>query len=150
MKEVPPEIFALYFSAFSPHAIEYEGVIYPTVEHAYHCLRYSDPKVVKEILDARSPEIAWRLSQGHKATRSPEYLDENKKLALMSKLMRAKLQQHEDVRRALVETGEIPIIKRIVAGPPGDGFWDIGDDGRGENHVGKIWMILRAELKLLP
>jgi predicted NAD-dependent protein-ADP-ribosyltransferase YbiA (DUF1768 family) len=48
-RSLPPEIFAIYFSAFSAHALEIDGVVYPTLEHAYHCLRYTDAKIIEEI-----------------------------------------------------------------------------------------------------
>jgi hypothetical protein len=144
-KTVSPEIFAIYFSGFSAHAIEVEGAVYPTLEHAYHCLRYDDPRIIKEIRSTRSPELAWAVSQKYKASRLPKFSQEPEKLMLMESLIRAKFEQHEDVRRALRETREAEIVKKITTGPPGDGFWDIGD-GTGANHVGKIWMKLRSEL----
>jgi ribA/ribD-fused uncharacterized protein len=143
---MPLEIFAIYFSAFSPHVIEYKGVVYPTVEHAYHCLRYSDPAIVAEILAARSPYEAWKISQTYKRARMPHFTADDAKIALMTDVMRAKLEQHEDVRQALLASGDQQIVKRITTGPPGDGFWDDGGDGRGANHVGRIWMQLRPEL----
>lgn len=142
---VSPTIFALYFSGFSAHAIDYKGVRYPTLEHAYHCLRYDDAQIVEEIRATKSPEEAWRVSQTYKGKRLAKYAENDKKLELMEALMRAKLAQHADVRRALVESADRSIVKKIVSGPPGDGFWDIGE-GEGDNHVGKIWMKLRAEL----
>jgi len=96
------------------------------------------------ILVARSPEVAWELSQEHRSVRAQ--LTEEEKLALMGALCRAKLEQHPLVRRTLEESGDRVIVKRIVTGPPGDGFWDIGD-GEGRNEAGKIWMQLREEIR---
>ena len=62
MKTLPLEIFAVYFSPYTAHAIEVEGVLYPTVEHAYQCQRYIDPKIIEEIRSARSPVKAWEAS----------------------------------------------------------------------------------------
>ena len=59
--------------------------------------------------------------------------------------MRLKAEQHEEVKKALIDTGDLQIVKRIVTYPPGDGFWDIGEDGKGQNEIGKIWMELRDE-----
>jgi ribA/ribD-fused uncharacterized protein len=141
---VPPEIFAIYFSGFSAHAIEYGGNVYPTLEHAYHCLRFSDQSVIDEIRNARSPEAAWKLSQTYKDKR--RRLTDGEKIELMTSLSKAKLQQHPDVRKVLIDSVGRLIVKRIVAGPPGDGFWDIGEDENGANQWGKIWMKLRDEL----
>lgn len=44
---VSPEIFAVYFSGYSAHAIDFGGALYPTVEHAYHCQRYTNPAIIE-------------------------------------------------------------------------------------------------------
>ena len=142
---LPLEIFERYFSAYSPHAIEWRGHVYPTVEHAYHAARYSDATIVDEIRAARSPLKAWEISQRHKDVQIPGFAD--KKTLVMEELFRAKLSQHEDVRTALIDSGDMEIRKHITAGPPADGFWDDGQDGTGQNIVGKIWMRLRDELR---
>jgi predicted NAD-dependent protein-ADP-ribosyltransferase YbiA (DUF1768 family) len=40
--KLPLEIFYIYFSPYTAHAIEIDGVVYPTVEHAYQCARYTE------------------------------------------------------------------------------------------------------------
>ena len=45
-----------------------------------------------------------------------------------------------------MDTGQLEIIKHIVTYPPGDGFWDDGEDGTGLNHIGRIWMKIRDEI----
>ena len=144
MNEVSAAVFAIYFSGFSAHALEIDGIVYPTLEHAYHCLRFGDQEIAEEVRQARSPEAAWELSQRHKSTRS--VLTDDEKIALMSRLTQEKIRQHASVRSALIDTGEMQIIKRIIAGPPGDGFWDIGS-GEGRNEWGKLWMRLREDAR---
>jgi ribA/ribD-fused uncharacterized protein len=144
---LPLEIFYIYFSPYTAHAIEIDGVIYPTVEHAYQCSRYTDPKIISEILVAKSPVKAWETSSKYKDLQIPEFKDPEHKLKVMEKLMRLKAEQHEEVRKALIDYGNKEIIKHIVTYPPGDGFWDDGEDGKGLNHIGKIWMKIREEIK---
>jgi predicted NAD-dependent protein-ADP-ribosyltransferase YbiA (DUF1768 family) len=88
--------------------------------------------------------LAWAISQKYKKFQQPDFSD--RKLSVMEMLERLKLEQHEDVRKALIDSKGLAIIKHITTGPPGDGFWDDGDDGKGLNHVGRIWMKLRDEL----
>lgn len=145
MDRLPDSIFITYFSAYSAHQVEYKGVLYPTVEHAYHCQRYGDPAIIEEIRSARSPRKAWEVSQKYKSGQLPDFGD--RKVAVMEDLNRAKLLQHEDIQRELLASGELPIIKRWTTGSPPDGFWDDGSDGEGRNEVGKIWMRLREELR---
>lgn len=143
----PLEKFYIYFSPYTSHAIEVLGVVYPTVEHAYQCERYADPKIREEIISARSPVKAWEVSTKYKHLQIPEFKDSNYKREVMKKMMKLKALQHEEVRKALAESENFLIVKHIVTYPPGDGFWDDGEDGKGLNQIGKIWMEIREELK---
>ena len=60
----------------------------------------------------------------------------------MEEILRAKTEQHEDVRDVLKKTGK----RTIIENSPVDSFWGIGYDGNGQNVVGKIWMKIRDEL----
>ncbi len=144
---LPLEIFYIYFSPYTAHAIEIGGLVYPTVEHAYQCARYTDTQIIEEIRNARSAVKAWEVSSKYKHEQIPEFKQESYKLEIMEKMMRLKVEQHEDVRTALVNSGDVMIVKHIVTPPPGDGFWDDGEDGSGLNHIGRIWMKMRDELK---
>jgi ribA/ribD-fused uncharacterized protein len=146
-KVLPLEIFYIYFSPYTSHSLEIDGVFYPTVEHAYQCARYTDPKIIEEIRTAPSPLKAWEVSSKYKSVQIPEFKKDEYKLEVMKKLMTLKALQHEDVRKALVDSGEMKIVKHIVTYPPGDGFWDDGEDGKGLNHTGRMWMEIREELK---
>ena len=145
MERLPDDIFVTYFSAYSAHSIEYKGVVYPTVEHAYHCQRHENSAVVEEIHSARSPFKAWQVSQKYKSQQLPDFNE--RKIVVMEELNRAKMKQHEDVQGELLVSGETPIIKHWTTGSPPDGFWDDGIDGTGRNETGKIWMRLREELR---
>jgi N-glycosidase YbiA len=145
-KTLPLEIFYIYFSPYTAHAIEKDGRVYPTVEHAYQCQRYKDKKIIEEIISARSSVKAWEVSTKYKHLQIPEFKDENYKLKVMKEIMLLKAKQHEDVRRALIDSGDLKIVKHIVTYPPGDGFWDDGEDGKGLNHIGTIWTEIREEI----
>lgn len=141
---LPLDIFVTYFSAYSAHMVEYKGALHPTVEHAYHCQRFNDIALQQEIISARSPFLAWQVSQQYKNTQQPDF--DERKVSIMEALCRAKLEQHEDVRRALIDSGTLRIIKHITTGTKADGFWDDGNDSNGRNEAGKIWMKLRDRL----
>ena len=145
MNRISDDIFVTYFSGYSAHMVEYKGVVYPTVEHAYHCQRYTDPEIIEEIKTARSPFKAWQVSQKYKSQQFPDFNE--RKAAVMEELCRAKLTQHEDIQNALCESAGKDIVKHITTGPKADGFWDDGEDGQGRNETGKIWMRLREEMK---
>lgn len=146
-EKVPLEIFAIYFSPYTAHAIKIDGLLYPTVEHAYQCQRYADKRIIEEIRSAHSPVKAWETSSKYKSVQIPEFKKDEYKLEVMKKIMRLKAEQHEDVRKALIDSIGKQIVKHITTHPPGDGFWDDGESGEGLNHTGRMWMEIREELK---
>ncbi|MFA6322332.1 MAG: NADAR family protein [Candidatus Buchananbacteria bacterium] len=146
MSEVlPAQIFYIYFSPYTAHAIEVDGIVYPTVEHAYQCQRYNNSEIINEIKSATSPLKAWQVSSKYKNQEISDF--QQKKVEIMKSLMRLKALQHEEVKKALLDSGEAKIVKHIYTFPPGDGFWDDGQSGEGQNIMGQIWMELREELK---
>jgi predicted NAD-dependent protein-ADP-ribosyltransferase YbiA (DUF1768 family) len=62
----------------------------------------------------------------------------------MRTMLTTKAHQHEYVRRKLLETGE----RLLVEDSWRNAFWGIGEDGAGENMLGKLWMEIRAELRM--
>lgn len=146
MEIYPLEKFYIYFSPYTSHAIEINGVLYPTLEHAYQCQRYTDPKIIEEIRQAKSPIKAWEVSSKYKHLQIPEFKKDEFKLEIMKKLMTLKAKQHKDVFQALLDSSNQLIVKKIITYPPGDGFWDIGEDEKGLNHTGRLWMEIRDEL----
>ena len=128
-----------YLSPFSAHEVELDGVVYKTVEHAYQALRMV-PESRAKIMVAGSPMEAWRIAQQCKARGE---LDESvDKEELMERIFRAKMNQHQDIRDILGESGDRELIKTF----PTDFFWGTGSDGSGLNKMGKLWIKLRAEL----
>ena len=146
MSTYPLEKFYIYFSPYTAHVIEVDGLVFPTLEHAYQCKRYIDPKIIEEIRSAHSPVKAWQISSKNKHLQIPEFKSEEYKLKVMKDLMRLKVLQHEEIKKALIDSGNMKIVKHIVTYPPGDGFWDDGEDGKGLNHTGHLWMEIREEI----
>lgn len=91
------------------------------------------------MITAHSPQKSWEQSQQYKSKQIPDW--DSKKLEVMEELCRAKLVQHDDVKNALLNSGDDVILKDYP-----DSFWGLGLDG-GRNEMGKIWMRLREELK---
>jgi ribA/ribD-fused uncharacterized protein len=126
---------------FSANAVEINGTLYPTSEHAYQAAKCTDPKGKGEIRQAKSPLLAKEVSnEKYKFAKDPNW--NNKKLAVMEAILRAKLDQHQEVRDALIRSGN----EEIAEDSPTDNFWGRGKDGNGENQLGKLWMKIRSEL----
>lgn len=128
------------FSNMSAYAVEINGLIFMTSEHAYQYEKFDDVKIKEEIFNARSAYDAKMLSI--------RYLDcvksdwDNNKLTIMEKIIRIKLDQHPHIRKKLIETGDAEIIEDSKD----DSFWGRGPDYKGLNNHGKIWMKLRKEI----
>lgn len=136
----PREFYVL--DNFSAFAIQFDGEVYPTAEHAYQAQKidHSHPEIAELIRTAPSPHEAKMLAEKSRDFWRADW--DRLKLRIMEDILRAKLQQHSYCRKKLLETGEMPIVEDS----PYDSFWGIGLDRRGENRLGKLWMLLRSEL----
>ncbi len=129
------------FNNLSAHAVEFEGKLYPTTEHAYQAVKCLSEEGKEAIRLARSPLQAKNLANiTYKSARDPHW--EDKKVAVMEAILRAKLAQHAEARDALARSGDEPIVENS----PVDYFWGEGKDGTGQNQLGKLWMKIRSEL----
>lgn len=129
------------FCNFSSFAVEWQGALWMTPEHAYQAAHFDDPEIIETIKNARSAHDAKKLMDKYQDRKLPNWHDI--KLDVMEDILRAKLAQHPYVKKKLLETGD----KYIVENSPKDSFWGWGPNKDGHNHLGKIWMKLRSELQ---
>lgn len=131
------------FSNFAATEIVYDGVTYPTTEHAYQALKFreTNPDIFRIILSTPSPHEAKKIAARARKLQDPEW--ESKKLEVMEALLREKLKRHSYVAKKLLQTSG----HSIYEDSPYDSYWGIGKDGSGQNHLGVLWMKLRAELE---
>lgn len=129
------------FNNFSALAIEFEGKLYPTAEHDYQAAKCTDPQGKEEIKLSRSPSKAKEISNvKYKLAKQENWNDI--KLGVMEKILRTKLAQHQEVHVALIRSGN----EKIIEASPNDYFWGCGQEGSGQNQLGKLWMKIRSEL----
>lgn len=129
------------FSNFSSFAVEFDYRLWPTSEHAYQAMKFTDFDLQEAVRSERSAHTAMKLAQS-----MPEkYRDDWDKVKVdwMLLICRAKLEQHPYIQKKLLETGD----RRLVESSPIDPFWGWGPNKDGENHLGRVWMTLRDELK---
>ena len=130
------------FDNLSAYSIDLWGHTFATTEHAYQWKKFSEshPEIAAEILTANSAYLTKKIADAHKDMVDPKWYEE--RVGVMEEIIKAKIDQHEQIARLLVETKE----KEIYENSPTDYFWGVGEDGTGENQLGKIWMKLREEL----
>jgi len=128
-------------SPFSAHQIEIWGETFATFEHAYQAARLKQGPEREAVKNTKSPLDAWREGQKYK-NRNDLLVENYDKDAVVEELFRAKLAQHPDLAKVLMATGTRELLKVY----PTDYYWGTGEDGTGENKMGKIWMKIRSEL----
>jgi len=133
-----------FLSNFSPSPISLAGLEFPTIEHAYQSAKTLD-SAWRQFTDPQlTPGQAKRL--GRSLVLRPDW--EDVKLTVMEDLLRMKF-KHPDLKQKLLNTGDALLIE---GNNWGDTFWgavDIEKDGSwtGENHLGRLLMKIRGELK---
>ncbi len=127
-----------FLSNFYIAPAEYEGVIYPSSEAAYQAAKSLDPEERKIFLALR-PGQAKR--KGKQLRIRPDW--ENVKIPIMTTIVRDKFVRNPELGDQLLATEN----KELIEGNHwDDDFWGVVD-GVGENNLGKILMIIRAELR---
>lgn len=128
-----------FLSNFHPAAVILDGVTYLTVENAYQAAKIADPTQRPVSLTSCSPSEAKRF--GNKVAFREDW--EDVKLEIMEDLVHQKFTKHQHLRKRLLATGDEELIEGNWWG---DVFWGVCR-GKGKNHLGKILMKIRAELR---
>ena len=129
------------FSNFSPHWIKLDGKSWPTTEHYFQAQKFAGTPHEDAIRLASSPKQAAQMGRDRKHPLRTDW--ESVKNDVMRRAVKAKFEQHEEVRQTLLETGDAKIIENA----PGDYYWGIGTRGTGKNMLGVILMEVREQLR---
>ena len=132
------------FSNFANYPIEIDDVVWPTSEHFYQAQKFEDPERQARILQFPKAAAVKRYATKHKSEIRPDWDD--RKDAVMEQALRAKFTQHESLRALLVGSGD----ETIEEDSGKDYYWGAGADGTGQNRLGEMLMLLRAELRGAP
>ncbi len=139
----------------SPHPIEYAGKKYRTAESLFQCLRFGSENdaIKEEIRAAKSPIAAKMVAKKYAAQMTVEPMSVID-CRLMEVVIKEKLAQHPDLLTQLLATGDATIIEDVTSRGAGGRhrFWGaakVGDEWVGENTLGKLWMEIRGEKRLV-
>jgi ribA/ribD-fused uncharacterized protein len=116
------------FSNFSPHPVTIDDVYYQTTEHYFQAQKFLDKKIQKRIMDANTPHEAAQLGRNRKFPLKKNW--EGIKDEIMLKAIRAKVNQHDDVKEILLSTGNDILVEHTE----NDNYWADGGDGKGKNR----------------
>ncbi len=129
----------LFLSNFFPSSVVYQALVYPTVEHAFQatkCVRQEDHDKVRKTF---YPAKAKQLGKSFQRRANWNEIKQD----VMYKLVTNKFKVPA-LRQLLLATGN----KELIEGNYwGDTYWGVCK-GVGTNHLGKILMRVREDIRL--
>ncbi|HEY1631865.1 MAG TPA: NADAR family protein [Rhizomicrobium sp.] len=132
------------FSNLYRSPLEFEGMVYPTAEHAYQAGKAAKPKVRDWILSAPSPALAAMAAHGlYTWDIVPNWAVI--KFERMRGVLKAKFTQHDHLAELLLSTGTARLVEAGTVNNAVNRLW--GEvNGVGQNMLGVMLMEIRAEL----
>lgn len=132
------------FSNLYRRGVNFEGLIYPTAEHAYQAGKARKLEVREWLLAAPTPALLamaahglypWDVVTGWSRI----------KFDRMRAILRAKFNQHDDLKELLVSTRDAKLVESATVDNAVNRLW--GEvNGRGRNMLGLMLMEVREEL----
>ena len=131
-----------FLSNFYDAEVDYQGDLYPRVENAFQAAKTNDMKLRRRFFDCSAGDAKRRgRSTWMKAAMRPDWDKVRRKI--MYELVKQKFEGFFALSAALVATGNAHLEEGNWWG---DTFWGTVS-GVGENHLGKILMRVRKELR---
>lgn len=137
----------------APYPVEYNNKRWEHTEGLFQALRFEDEEIIEKIRSEKNPMMAKRIASEnvHKMVIKPSSEKDVDNMRLMVDL---KLKFHQELRDALVLTGDKLIIEDVT-NRENEGrhrFWGAALDEQtgywqGDNMLGKIWMEAREKLR---
>lgn len=127
-----------FLSNFWECPVMYDGVVYPSSEHAFQAAKTLDLNERETVRLCKTPGDAKRT--GKLVSLRTDW--EQVKIGVMYSILLYKFTNNPALRTKLKETGEAHLIEGNTWG---DVFWGVCLD-RGENHLGQLLMKIRSIL----
>jgi ribA/ribD-fused uncharacterized protein len=133
------------FSNLCKRTVTFEGVEYPTSEHAYQAGKARKEAVKKWLMDAPSPSLLAMAAHGlYVWDIAPDW--SKIKFDRMRGVLYAKFTQHEDLHALLLSTGDARLVEVATVDNAVNRLW--GEvNGVGKNMLGVLLMELREKLR---
>ena len=129
---------------FAPFGLTMDNKYFQTSEHAFQYLKFVDTnkEVAESIKKSFSPNDARSIAHENKASRLANWSDI--KYEKMEEVLKLKVEQNPIVKECLLNTKDYSIAECCI---DEDTDWGVDNNNQGENHLGKIWMKIRDELR---
>ncbi|MBW4934966.1 NADAR family protein [Marinobacter sp. F4206] len=129
------------FGTYAPFGFQLEGKAWPTVEHYFQGMKFTDEDRQEQVRTAATPEQARKI--GRKRHKSFRRDWKQVRETIMTRGVYMRSRTHTELAEALLATGD----QKIVENSNFDYFWGWGRDRRGENRYGRVLMNVRAKLR---
>lgn len=130
-----------YMSNFSRHPVSIGGKTWPTTEHYFQAQKFAGTEFEEEIRCASSPGQAAVSGRDRSKPLRKDW--EAVKDDVMRTAVKAKFDQHPDLRQQLLDTEHDVLVEHT----PRDSYWGDGGDGSGKNMLGHILMEVRSVIR---
>lgn len=126
-------------------SVMFEGIIFPTSEHAYQAGKARKPEVRDWLLAAPSPALVAMAAHGlYVWDVHPDW--SKTKFDRMRGVLYAKFTQHPKLKELLLSTGDKRLVEAATVDNAVNRLW--GEvDGKGKNMLGVLLMELRDKLR---
>jgi ribA/ribD-fused uncharacterized protein len=130
-----------FLSNFFPAEVTYNGLTYQNNEAAFQAQKtYSKEERIE--FTTLEPRDAKRRGRRVRLRKDWEQVKDR----IMEEIVRAKFSQNEELKEQLLATGDAQLVE---GNRWNDRYWGVDiRSGVGENHLGKILMKVRSELRL--
>ena len=131
-----------FLSNFYLCEMEYEGIVYPSSEHAYVAAKTTDIIQKYAIAEIDNPGEVKRLGRKLKIRSDWEVV----KQPIMRSIVEAKFDQNPELMEMLKMTRPHELVE---GNSWGDTYWGQSPVGKGKNELGKILMSIRDDISRL-
>jgi hypothetical protein len=129
-----------FLSNFYPISITIDGKTFPSTEHYYQAMKFKDPSLQEKIRTAPSPDRAKKIAHQHNPREDWEQIS----LDVMEQALRVKFTKPE-LKEKLLNTKDAILQEGNTWE---DEFWGVNlNTGEGKNHLGKLLMKIRNDIK---
>lgn len=133
------------FSNLFRRQIFFDGVSYPTSEHAYQAGKARRPEVKAWLMAAPTPALLAMAAHGlYQWDIAPNW--SKTKFHRMRAVLWAKFSQHPDLAALLVSTGKARLVEAATVDNPVNRLWGEVEGRGGRNMLGTMLMEVRERL----
>tara|TARA_X000000950_G_scaffold275091_1_gene360972 strand:- start:390 stop:827 length:438 start_codon:yes stop_codon:yes gene_type:complete len=126
-----------WLSNFFPCKVEFEGMLFQSSESAFQASKTLDMEERRKFTEFHAGKSKRK---GKKLVLRSDW--DQVKIGVMKDILKCKFSQNPELKQKLIDTGNAEIIE---GNDWFDTFWGVCK-GKGENHLGKLLMLIRKEI----